>query len=253
MQISIQEWTRYRNALSKVNKKAAEEFAKFCSKKQVELGVRISQLDRYEVIQAAYSIATKYGEASGALAAEFYDEMAAASGANVPAAVPAETASYSQTKKTMNNALETSDNTDYVASFVEKLTKQVGQDTIVRNAARDRAEFAWIPSGDACAFCLTLASKGWQRTSKEASRFGHADHIHQNCECAYSVRFSKEDNVSGYNPDKYRKMYDDADGYTNKQKIRAMRRDWYDENADEINAKKREAYALRKSLEDSTE
>ena len=44
------------------------------------------------LINYGYAVATKYGEASAAIAAEMYDATAALAGASVPAAVPAETA-----------------------------------------------------------------------------------------------------------------------------------------------------------------
>ncbi|MBR4692904.1 MAG: hypothetical protein IKP17_09110 [Oscillospiraceae bacterium] len=38
-----------------------------------------------------------------------------------------------------------------------------------------------MPSGDTCAFCITLASRGWQKAGREAIKGGHAEHIHNNC------------------------------------------------------------------------
>ena len=48
------------------------------------------------LIDYGYAVATKYGEASAAIAAEMYDATAALTGASVPAAVPAETATYGE-------------------------------------------------------------------------------------------------------------------------------------------------------------
>lgn len=53
---------------------------------------------------------------------------------------------------------------------VSRLVKRAGADTTLKNAQRDGAEFAWVPHGDSCAFCLTLASRGWQRASQRPSR-----------------------------------------------------------------------------------
>ena len=96
--------------------------------------------------------------------------------------------------------------------------------TTLQNALRDGAEFAWIPAGETCAFCLTLASNGWQRASKQAIKKGHAEHIHSNCDCAYAVRFNSRTNVAGYDPDRYRSMYRHAEGRTPQDKINSMRR-----------------------------
>ena len=102
-----------------------------------------------------------------------------------------------------------------------------GADTTLKNALRDGAQFAWIPSGETCAFCLTLASNGWQYASKKAIKGGHAEHIHSNCDCQYCISFNGKTDVAGYNPDKYYDMYHGAEGRTPKDKINAMRREAY--------------------------
>ena len=112
---------------------------------------------------------------------------------------------------------------------------------MLKNALRDGAEFAWVPNGDTCAFCMTLASRGWQRASKGAIKNGHAEHIHANCDCTYAIRFDPEVNVEGYDPDAYLKAYRDAGSDVNE-----LRRIHYAENRERINAQKRAAYAARK-------
>ncbi|MDQ9737275.1 hypothetical protein RF031_19395, partial [Acinetobacter baumannii] len=82
------------------------------------------------------------------------------------------------------------------------------------NAKRDKAEYAWIPSGDTCPFCLTLASQGWQDARRDIQK----DHLHAHCDCTYAVRFTKTGGVAGYDPDRYKEIYDDADGRTSKDK-----------------------------------
>jgi uncharacterized protein VirK/YbjX len=51
--------------------------------------------------------------------------------------------------------------------------------------------------------------------------------------------------VEGYRPQEYLDMYQDADGNTPTQRINAMRREFYAENKEVINAQKRSAYAKR--------
>ncbi len=60
---------------------------------------------------------------------------------------------------------------------------------------------------DICAFCITLASRGWQRASEAALRGGHAEHIHANCDCEYAIRFDGYSTVAGYDPEKYLRQY----------------------------------------------
>ena len=230
-------WTSYVKRLSAVNAKAAEEMKRFILSHGYE--------DAQALIDYAYALATRYGEASAALSAEMYDAVAELERAFVAAAVPAETASYGTVARTVRAVADESRNADMMANAVARLVKQAGADTTLKNALRDGAEFAWIPAGDTCAFCITLASRGWQRASRRAVKNGHAEHIHSNCDCTYAVRFDESTQVQGYDPDAYLEEYEDADGGTPAQKINAMRRAQYAERRDEINAQKRAAYARR--------
>ena len=93
--------------------------------------------------------------------------------------------------------------------------KQAGADTMLRNAARDGAEFAWVPHGsETCPMCLTIASNGWRKASKKTMKGDHADHIHGNCDCEFAIRFDGKSTVEGYDPDALREQYDNAEGST---------------------------------------
>lgn len=222
MTISHNDWVKFRDTLRKLSDKASGEMLKWIQSKG---GIEV--VDRQALIDYAYALATKYGEASAALAADMYDAIAALSGAAVPEAIVAETASVGEVGKAVNGALKFSTNEEYVAGVVGRFVKQSSQDTTLQNALRDGAQFAWIPAGDTCAFCLTLASRGWQRASKKAIKGGHAEHIHTNCDCAYAIRFNERTDVEGYDPDEYKKMYYGAEGSSPKDKINAMRREAY--------------------------
>jgi hypothetical protein len=136
-------------------------------------------------------------------------------------------------------------NPNIVADATGRLVKMVSADTMQQNALRDGADWAWIPQGDTCAFCIALASRGWQKASKKAIKNGHAEHIHANCDCTYAVRFSDKRDVEGYHPQQYFDMYEGADGNTPQQRINAMRREFYQDNKEIINEQKRSAYAKR--------
>ena len=199
-------------------------------------------------IDYAFALATAYGEAATSLACEMYDAVAYASGFGAAPAMPAKTATYEEVAIAMTG---TKSNPNLMANAVGRLVKMAGADTTLYNAMRDGAQFAWIPAGDTCAFCITLASRGWQNISKNALKKGHAEHIHANCDCTYAVRFSERDNVAGYNPTEYEAMYYAADGNTPKERINYLRRDAYAKNKEKINAQKRSAYAKSKELESS--
>lgn len=242
--ISQRAWLGFVNRLDRINSAAARAMVQYVNTHGLD--------DVQGIIDYAYGVATKYGEASAALAAEMYDAIAALMGKVVPAAVPAATASYPEVAQTVVGVLEQSKNTEMLSGAVSRLVKMAGEDTTLQNARRDRALVAWIPNGDTCAFCIALASRGWEFASAKLLKNGHARHVHSNCDCTHAVTWDPFDtNYQSYDPDRYREMYDDAEGRSSQQKINALRREFYAENKDEINAQKRSAYAKRIELNSS--
>ena len=137
--------------------------------------------DARALIAYANALVTKYGEGSAELACKMYDALAAASNVSVPAAVPAATAEYGEVARMVNATKNR--NPANLPNGVSRLVKRAGGDTTLHNAIRDGAEWAWVPHGDTCPFCVMLASNGWQRVSKKLLKGGHAEHIHANCDC----------------------------------------------------------------------
>ena len=197
----------------------------------------------------AFGLVEEFGNGSATLSALMYDMIAEIQGANVPPAELAELPEYGDVAKTVYGTLKSSKNPNEIGGAVSRMVKQVGCDTTLQNAKRDGAQFAWIPSGDTCAFCITLASRGWQYMSKSALKNGHAEHIHANCDCAYAVRFDNKSSVDGYKPEVYREMYDNAEGNTSKEKINAMRRKFYAENKGIVGAESDKAEEFITSFE----
>ena len=241
MTISENAWVRFTRALAAVDNTAARKFAAYLTANPIE-----STEDQQAAVEYANALVSSYGEGAAALACEMYDATAAASGMTLPPAEPAELPGYGEVAKAINGVLKHSDMPEQLSAPVARLVKRTGADTTLKNAIRDGAEFAWVPHGDTCAFCLMLASNGWQRASKKALKNGHAAHIHAHCDCTYAVRFDGKTTVAGYDPDKYREMYDNAEGDTWQEKLNSMRRDQYADNKDKINARKRELYAVKK-------
>lgn len=233
MRITEKTWVEYIGRLSRLNAKAGQEMAAYLAKHGTG--------DTAALIDYAYALAQKYGEGSAELACQMYDAIAEASGADVPAAEPAEPASYDETA---DMVYATQNSPPLLQSGVSRLVKQAGADTTLKNAIRDGAEWAWVPHGDTCPFCITLASNGWQPASKKALKGGHAQHIHANCDCEYAIRFDSRTTVAGYDPDKYLEQYNAAGG-----DINAMRRQQYGKDKKRINAQKRAAYASRRLRE----
>lgn len=248
--ISDEVWDAYIAGLRKINQKAAREMFKYLSTHEWAA----SNAAKQAAIDYAFALATKYGEGASALACEMYDSVMAASGYPVYEAVPADTATIAEVAKAFNGTAK-SGNIEIMADAIGRLVKLTAADTTLQNAARDGAQFAWIPRGDTCAFCLTLASRGWQDISKATLRKGHAEHIHANCDCMYAVRMNENTDVQGYNPDRYLRMYYDADlegkAATPKNRVNALRREFYKQNSEKINAQKRSAYEKQQERESS--
>lgn len=235
MTISAKTWNDYVTRLSQLNRKAGQLMQQYMDTHGTE--------DADALIRYAYALVTKYGEGSAELAAQMYDAIAAAEEVFVPTAEPAATASYGEVARMVNG---TRTSPPQLQSGVSRLVKRAGADTTLKNARRDGAQWAWVPHGDTCPFCITLASRGWQTASAKTLKGDHAEHIHSNCDCEFAVRFRSGTNVAGYDPEKYLKQYRDAGSDVN-----AMRRIDYAARKDAINAQKRAAYAARKNLNES--
>ena len=244
MNISAAAFAKFSGRLRAIRTAASDDILSYISKTGVEK-FAIAGYDMTSFIDYAYGVATKYGEASGALTCELYDAIAQLSGKPVPPAVMAPTPTRSEISKTVYGVRKQSKNPNMMANAIGRQVKKVGSDTMLQNAKRDGAEYAWIPQGDTCAFCIMLASRGWEKSNYEV------EHLHANCDCEYCVRFDHSSKVGGYDPEKYKAMYDGADGRTWEDKLNSMRREAYAENKEEINEQKRDAYEKRKELESS--
>lgn len=222
--------TSYHARLSKLNEKAGQQMAEYVAAHGIEDGPAL--------IAYAHALVTKYGEGSAELACQMYDALAEAQGVTLPAAEPAATAEYGEVARMVNATKR--QNPANLPNGVRRLVKRAGADTTLHNAIRDGAEWAWVPHGDTCPFCIMLASNGWQKASAKLLKGGHAEHIHANCDCEFAVRFDGSTSVAGYDPEKYLRQYRAAGSDVN-----AMRRIDYAARKDAINAQKRAAYALR--------
>lgn len=159
---------------------------------------------------------------------------------------------------------------DAIADHAGMYTKQVAFERLGRGFAlssrlssrqarqrvRSGLQIAWIPSGDTCAFCIALASRGWQPARYE--RFGdYAEHVHAHCDCELVFRASPDLNVEGYDVDELREIYYDRsilppqyqgvpdDEVPWQERINAIRRAQYadPEIGDRIREQHREQYA----------
>lgn len=278
--ITLKAWEKYINLLSKINTKAVDELKEWLNT-YGEVVFSEEEYNIYDIldgfdntfIDECYQVVQKYGNASAAVAAEMYDAISEMEKANVPPAEMAELASYGDIAKTVNGVLKTSRNAEELTSAVARWVKKASCDTTLKNAYRDRAQYAWIPHGDTCAYCMSLAAIGWVNISEKKVRQGypHAEHIHSNCDCNYAIRHTKSTYVAGYDDKYYQNKINNAlikqgimeegengedyfrgqGGWLNDELINAVRRENYAQNSKKILEQKASAYEKRKELNSS--
>lgn len=220
MTISGEAFAKFAQRLSKIRDEASTKILDYINKnKFLDFADSADPEALKSFIDYCYGITTKYGEAAGALSAEMYDALAELSGVAAPPAVPGATPEYWEVRKTVDGVLKKSKSEKLLSAAIGRQVKSVEMSTMRKNAERDGAEVAWIPHGDSCPFCIMLASNGW----KPARKAKYADHVHANCNCELCVRFDGKTNVKGYDPARYKAMYDGAEGNSWKEKLKSMR------------------------------
>jgi hypothetical protein len=214
--ISLKFVDAYRDRMQLIQQAAHDEMQLYINQYGIEDGQALSE--------AAQGIVTKYSTMATSAAANMYDDLANYQGAGAWGAETIEPPTMKETQHAVFASLN-GGTPDRAANAVESLVKQIGEDTILQNAVRDRAEYAWIPGGsETCAYCLDIASNGWQPARLDTAHGEHADHIHPNCKCHFMVRFSKEYDVEGYEPEKYKKILARTPGNTLYEKSNALER-----------------------------
>ena len=94
---------------------------------------------------------------------------------------------------------------------VQRYIANVGRRTMALNARRDakRPMYARVPHGEkTCAWCLMLASRGWQAASREHEV---ESHYHDDCDCQVVCSWQRgTPRLDGYDPDGLYEMYQAA-------------------------------------------
>lgn len=132
-----------------------------------------------------------FGDASAALAAEWYDTQMESAGAKLDAAITVTTLSQ-ESLKARSEALAAFYQQGKLDRFVNLTGTIVDNEvrnnlnaTILANAKRDRKKgvrFARVTTGsETCTFCMMLASRGAVYHSRKSA--GEFDHWHDNCHC----------------------------------------------------------------------
>jgi hypothetical protein len=159
----------------------------------------------------------QYGDVAATLAADWYEELRAASGAagrftaittsTVPAGAVEAKVRYlagqlwTPTPDAMLGSLLTA---------ADKYVKQPGRDTMAKNAKREGVSWARVPTGaKTCTWCLVLASRDAVYSSKKAAG-GDGHKFHGDCDCVPTRIGKASDYPEGYLPDDYYSMYQAA-------------------------------------------
>ncbi len=99
---------------------------------------------------------------------------------------------------------------DTLMSRVEYDTVGSYSRTIFANARRDptKPKYARVPaSGEACDFCMMLASRGFEYATGKS---GEKVHNHNGCKCVYVCSWDKDARAQGYDKDEWYDRWQDA-------------------------------------------
>lgn len=193
---------------------------------QRDLAAFWKKLDKSDV--AAAREATKvfmsaltetYGRPSSLIAAQFYDDLRAASpnAAGKFRAVLGGGTDPAQIDGTVRWAVEalTGDSPDDAAALArldgaaQRLISDYGRDTIALSSSRDPSRGAWarVPYGrKPCDFCKMLASRGAVYHSRQSA--GDGGSFHDNCHCVPTQIWEGDSYPGGYDPDTIAKSLD---------------------------------------------
>lgn len=266
MQILERDLLNYVERLRKLSNTAAEKMLVYIDRFGID--------DVDALIDYSYSLVTKYGEGSAELACEMYDAIAEIEGMYLPGAIPASTATYMETSIAIRGSLIQSETGQLIDAIVDRLVKQASADTMLQNAKRDGAYFAWVPIGNTCPYCLMIGAIGWQKAGKKTISGKHASHIHAHCDCQYMIDFKGDMQIPGYDNKKLQEEIVAASGMDpdletqyafdeilrqngkksskgGRDALNAMRRENYSEQRIEILEQKRRSYAIRTGKEEA--
>jgi hypothetical protein len=188
------------------------------------------------LLDALPGLVAQYGDVAATVAADFYDQLRASSGAKgaftAVLADPASAAQVQASIKAVIGPMYTAQDPQAVAGVLsttlDRYVLQVGRDTITASAAKDPGKPSWarVPQGDTCAFCIMLASRGAVYGSAAAAGQMHA--YHGDCDCTPTPIWPGQPLPDGYDPDALMRQYLDgraAAGSGNLKKILAGMRD----------------------------
>lgn len=171
---------------------------------------------RDALIAVVPALVEQYGEVAASVAADWYEAERAEAGVRGPyTATMAQTTDPDVTEQMIRRTAEHlfTDNPlamlGPLALSAGKYAVEPSRSTIVLNARNERVRWARVPTGVVnCAFCLTMASRGFVYLSPE--RAGLYDKYHPKCDCVPTPDWSDSPQLEGYEPDELYSRYYEA-------------------------------------------
>lgn len=193
----LQDYEEKLHATSTASAHAFEKLARAQNLPQLEHDARKSA-----IYHAANDTVSTFSDATGKIACDFFD-------AHVEGAAPSEIAPQPKyIKQRLYERIEEHEQTHELGDdeFLQRMSQDVYTEvyhhanrTTKHNAIKNKLRYARVPMGNACAFCLMLATRGftyYTRTSAGEDK----GHYHVHCHCKI-VAGTKNTKVAGYDPD----------------------------------------------------
>lgn len=171
------------------------------------------------LVEFSTALTATYGDIAATVAAEYFEELRAASAASgrhaarlAPVAAPG--AVEISTRWAAGPLFD--DKPDQALArlghVVDRMSLQPGRDTIDLSVRSDPSNPRWarVPTGrTTCAFCLMLASRGPAYGSKRSAG-GDSNKYHADCDCTPTPIWLGDELPEGYDPEALYDTYSDA-------------------------------------------
>ncbi len=221
----------FSRTLQHISQEARSEFQKLLSEVDFsDWSIAANQLRT--LIQG---IVSRYGLASAEIGAQWYEYCRKMNFDSRYTAIVGEVSRYglmsdvnAEIDKLFNGEVDEAELVSRLSGVVVDQVQKQARDTILSNinteyldaiargdkSFANKCGYARVTTGDSCAFCIMLASRGFvyasEKTATKSKRTG--DKYHQHCHCV-AVPFAKADSIKGYEKTlyKHKQMYHDAD------------------------------------------
>jgi hypothetical protein len=207
---SIEQFRLANSALSDKVRAALESFF-------LSLNLSKPEAARDALMEFVPTLTDQYGAVAATLAADWYEELRAASGAVGrfrTATAPSVPAGAVEAKlRYLAGHLWTPEPGAMLGPLLtaaDKYVKQPGRDTVASNARREGVRWARVPTGaKTCSWCLVLASRDAVYSSKSAAG-GDGHKYHGACDCVATRIGKASDYPEEYLPEDHFAMYQAA-------------------------------------------